>query len=252
MAVTPFSSDQLQGPIANKDIIGMAFDASTGKVLAVYRDTGDSDFLKCQVGTINGTDISFGSAVTINADDTDYFDVLYFPPKQQIAVVYNDSGNANYGTIVMGTISGTTISFDTPFVFRESAIKDVRLAYDVFSGKLIVSFKDSGNSDKGTAVVVDMADTITYTSFHGVLQETGTAGQTKKAVLPGGISDVHSGLTTGSTYYLQNTGTIGLTETNYPVGKAISTTQLLLFNTNIDPETNYDGSIDGGNSATTY
>lgn len=66
-------------------------------------------------------------------------------------------------------------------------------------------------------------------SLHGVLQETGTAGQSKKvSLMSRGISRIHSGLTPGSNYYLQSDGSISDVETIWPIGIALSDTDILL------------------------
>ena len=40
------------------------------------------------------------------------------PLNQKIVIAYRDNGNSNYGTAVVGTVSGTSISFGTPVVFE--------------------------------------------------------------------------------------------------------------------------------------
>lgn len=65
--------------------------------------------------------------------------------------------------------------------------------------------------------------------FHGILQETGTAGQIKNVALLGrGISRSHNSLVPGSDYYIQEDGNLGTTETRYPIGYARNTSSIVL------------------------
>jgi len=82
---------------------------------------------------------------------------------------------------------------------------------------------------------------------YGILQETGTAGQIKKAVGVGGVSSVHSGLTIGADYYFQTTSPfIDTTISNYYFGKAISATEIEVYlntgtyNTNVMVDEGYE------------
>ena len=62
----------------------------------------------------------------------------------------------------------------------------------------------------------------------GVLSETGTTGQTKDVVLFGGTVTGFTGETPGEKAYIQTTGAIGSTVTDYPAGRFISSTELYL------------------------
>ena len=44
--------------------------------------------------------------------------VVYDSTNNKVVVVYKDGNNNSYGTAAVGTVSGTSISFGTPVVFR--------------------------------------------------------------------------------------------------------------------------------------
>ena len=52
--------------------INSTFDSSNNKHVVVYYDGGNSNYGTALVGTISGTDISFGSEVVFNAASTSY------------------------------------------------------------------------------------------------------------------------------------------------------------------------------------
>ena len=57
--------------------------------------------------------------------------------------------NSDYGTAVVGTVSGTSISFGTPVVFESADISGISATFDSSNGKVVIAYMDSGNSDYG-------------------------------------------------------------------------------------------------------
>ena len=87
-------------------------------------------------------------------------------------------GNSNYGTGVVGTVSGTSISFGTPVVFEAAAITYPSATFDSSSNKVVIAYTDYDNSNYGTVIqgtvsgtaisygtaLVFNTDTTTFTS----------------------------------------------------------------------------------------
>jgi len=57
-----------------------------------------------------------------------------------------------YGTAIVGTVSGSSISFGSPTVFNSAFIDEMSATYDSTAGKVVIAFQDSGNFDYGTAI----------------------------------------------------------------------------------------------------
>jgi hypothetical protein len=87
----------------------------------------------------------------------------------------------------------------------------------------VVAYRDYGNSGYGTAVIGGTA----HTEMIGIAGESGTAGESVPVIIDG-VSDVHSGLTTGEVYYSDTSGNLTTTATDYKVGLAISESEILL------------------------
>ena len=107
------------------------------------------------------------------------------------------------------------------------------------SARFLVTYVDYGNSLAGTAILGQSAVTLSLTNmtaanFLGTSTAAYTNGQTAKIMLQGGISTNQTGLTIGSTYYVQGNGTFATSpDSTYLVpsvvaGKAVSATTLLL------------------------
>ncbi len=79
----------------------------------------------------------------------------------KLLVVYDDNGNSNYGTACILDISGSTITPGTPVVFESASVDLVRVSA-LSSTKAIVAYQDVGNTDYGTACILDISgSTIT-------------------------------------------------------------------------------------------
>ena len=212
--------------------ISAAFDSTNGKVVIAYQDDGNSSYGTAIVGTVSGTSISFGSAVVFeSATMSDYNAVAYDSNAGKVVIAYRDGGNSTYGTAIVGTVSGTSISFGTAVVF-ESAVTDYLSAtFDSTNNEVVIVYKDQGNSHYGTAVVFQNASTstnLTSENFIGFSDAAYTNGQTATIQIISSVDDAQSGLTTGSIHYVQNNGTLSTTAGNPSVvgGTALSSTQI--------------------------
>lgn len=139
--------------------IASTYDTDSQKIAVAYRDIGNSNFGTAVVGTVSGTSISFGSPSVYETSAVAYQAATYDANAQKTVIAYQDSGNSNFGTAVVGTVSGTSISFGTPVVFESAQVGWVSVAYDANAQKPVIAYQDSGNSNFGTAVVATVSGT---------------------------------------------------------------------------------------------
>ena len=102
----------------------------------------------------------------------------------------------------------------------------------------VMDFVASGTLPNGKAVVLKSDGTVelvtssnlTSTNFVGITAKAITSGATGKVTLQGGLSTNQTGLTVGSTYYVQTDGTVSTVSTAPAVniGKALNATTLKL------------------------
>jgi hypothetical protein len=225
--------------------IGMAFDPNTAnKFVVVCKDGSASNHGTAIVGTVSGTGITFGTKVKFNVGATADIAVQYDPnTANKFVVSYRDESNSHYGTAVVGTVSGTSITFGSENTFNAGNTSYTSVSFDPnTSGSFIVAYKDESNSNYGTAIVNQLANTVvtnnlTATNFLGTSTAAYTDGQTATIMLKGGVSTNQSGLTVGSTYYVQEDGTLATTADTISVvaGKALSATSLQLGGPEAEP-----------------
>ena len=107
-----------------------SYDANAQKVVIVYQDGGNSDYGTAVVGTISGTDITFGSSAVYLTAGPALMDIAYDTGAQKHLIVFQDGGNSNYTTGIVGTVSGTSISFGSKVAINNYNGTDISIAYD--------------------------------------------------------------------------------------------------------------------------
>ena len=122
----------------------VAYDANAQKVVIAYRDSGNSNYGTAVVGTVSGTTISFGTPVVYESAQANYTAIVYDANAQKVVIAYQDGDNSSSGTAIVGTVSGTSISFGSPTVFKNSNSTDIKATYDANAQKIVIIANHSG------------------------------------------------------------------------------------------------------------
>ena len=144
------------GPILS---ISSVFDTSTNKVVVFYSDYGNSQYGTAAVGTIDAGVISFGTPIVFNSADISFTSATFDSNANKTVVVYSDGGASSNGKAIVGTVSGTSISFGSEGTFNAAQTTNIGSTFDSTANKVVVAFRDDGNSDYGTAVVGTVSGT---------------------------------------------------------------------------------------------
>ena len=204
---------------ASTDSIAVSRLSPTDFVIT-YWDGGNSGSGTAIVGTVSGTTLSWGSESVFNAATTWDIAVSSLSPTDFV-VAYCDVGNSDYGTAIVGTVSGTTLSWGPESVFNAAETHYAAVS-SLSLPDFVVAYRDGGNSYYGTAIVGHLDKRLI-----GTARTAASGGETVPVIIDG-VSDMHSGLVPGQMYYLQEDGALGLTPTQNRVGLAISETALIL------------------------
>jgi hypothetical protein len=101
------------------------------------------------IGTVSGTSISLASSANFNGHTTTPV-VRYNPATaNQVILSYVDNANSQYGTSVIGTVSGNSISYATEYVYSSSSALGTRMDASK-TGIFVVVFGNLGKSIIGT------------------------------------------------------------------------------------------------------
>ena len=61
-------------------------------------------------------------------------------------IQYRDGGNSDYGTLVFGTVDGSSITFTSPTVFNTANTGANSSVFDSNANKVVIAYQDAGNS----------------------------------------------------------------------------------------------------------
>jgi hypothetical protein len=149
-----------------------SYDSINNKVVFNYNGTGN--YGTAVVGTISGTSISFGTPVVYASVATFDQSGAFDTNAGKVLIAYRDNSNADYGKGIVGTVSGTSISFGTATTFNTAETTRIDAVYDSSEQKIIIAFRDVGNSQYGKLI----AATISGTSVSFGAESTFNAGTT--------------------------------------------------------------------------
>ena len=204
------------------DNISAAYDPDTQQVIVAYREDGVAgDPGRAVVGTVSGTSITFGDAAEFSEDHVQYVSAGYDTVANKVVIAYRNRDNSDYGTVVAGSIDGTSLSFETPVVYSGTdAVLYIGASFNEAAGSFIISYRDVTSLD-GTAVAYQAS----YIQRYPVAD-----GDNASLDIIGSVSDNQLSLTAGEKYYVQTDGTLSTTAGTPSVlaGTAISATKLVV------------------------
>ena len=144
-----------------------AYDPDTNQTIFAWEDMGSSNYGKAVLGTLSGSgydEMTYGTTVTFDSSAIDSCKVVYDTSNDKAVVIYRDGSGGN-GALraVVGTISGTDISFGTPVQLAGGYTTDPGGLDACFAGgstnKVIVVFHHAGQGNRGYAAVLTVSGT---------------------------------------------------------------------------------------------
>jgi hypothetical protein len=140
------------------------------KFIIAYRD-GSTNQGTAIVGTVSGTTITFGSEYVFNPGTTSHLDIASDPNTGgKFIITYKDEDNSNYGTAVIGTVSGTTITFGSETVFHSAETNYCSVSWDPNNAnKFVLGYKKYWSGNPGVARIGTVSGTtITFGSEYNI------------------------------------------------------------------------------------
>ena len=214
---------------------GISYDSTSGKAVISFCKLSDASNGYALVATVSGTTPSFGTAVKFNDNGTTgTLANVYDPDQDKHIIVYTDREVTNDpGTAIEATVSGTILTFGSPVAFQSTLGPTwMAVTYDTSNNKSVAAYQV--NTGRGNAAVLSTGEAevnnLTTTNFLGIADEAMASSGSGSVVVQGGTVTGLSGLTIGSTYYIQGDAALATSAGTPSVkaGKAISTTSLLL------------------------
>ena len=212
-----------------------AFDSNSNKIVLAYNDEPDGYKGKCIIGTVSGTLISFGSPVVFESLNAYFHNPVTFDTNYNKIIVawMQDNGGTYTNKVAVGTVNGTSITFDSPVTFKSGYAQNATITYDANSQSVVIVYLNNTNSSYGTASVfqpVTVSSTLTSENFIGVSDATYSNGANATIQIIGSVDDAQTSLTAGQSYYVQGDNTLSTTADDPSVfaGTAVSATKLIV------------------------
>ena len=146
---------------SDNDSIAACFDSTNNRIVIVFRYGGDSNHGYARVGSLSGTTVSWGNPTEFNNANTGDISISFDSTAGKVVIGYFNYGNSQYGTAIVGTVSGTSISFGTAVVYNSQITRDNRAIYDSANDKTVIAFRDryETSNDFGLAIVGTISGT---------------------------------------------------------------------------------------------
>jgi len=181
---------------------------------------------------VTGTTINLGSAIQVTSSTSGDCDIGWDEINGRYLVI-------NAGQIYLykpnaATAATASVSLETSFSgggvgSQYNAVADI----NAFSGSYVTNTLGQawvGNQKKGQYV----SASSNVSNYIGCASEATSSGSTAKILVLGGISENQSGLSTNSTYYIDDLGNISTSAVSgREIGKALNSTKLLLTTSGI-------------------
>ena len=136
------------------------FDSNSNKIVVAYRDNATGlSYGKAVVGTVSGTTISFGAENAFSSAITAYISATFDSTNNKVVIAYQNTGNSSYGTAVVGTVSGTSISFGTATVFSSGSTLWISATFESATNKIVIAYRNASNLGYGTSIVGTVSST---------------------------------------------------------------------------------------------
>ena len=201
------------------DASSAVYDSNAQKLVICWNDYGTS--ANAVVGTVSGTSITFGSVANFtSANQLGSINTSYDTSAQKVVIVYSDNVNSEYGTAVVGTVSGTSISFGTPVVFNSSKANETTISYDSNANKHVIFYNRGFGADSKFIVGTVSGTSISFgpivQAYNGWGMETSSAydpNSDKVVVVFKNWSNSNYG--TSIVFQNANPNVTNLTSTNY-------------------------------------
>ena len=165
----------------------MAYDPDTQRIIGVSKDQSGSE-ARIHVGTVSGTDITWGANNAIDAGQPSYYPtVAYDTTNNKVVIQYETIGaqtKYKVGTVTGG--STNTISWSSEGTVSTTDYNNQEIFFDSFTERLVSFVRDS-NGDVYVASGSLSGSTITWTSFYKIEDDTVPNEYLTGVVLQNGI-----------------------------------------------------------------
>jgi hypothetical protein len=155
------------GNAVTAGVVSTTYDPDEQKIVTVYSDAGNSSYGTAVIGTMTSDNVlSYGTPVVFESASSNCLSACYDTTNNKVVIVYQDNGNSSYGTGIVGTVSGTSISFGTATAYTTHNSAANVCIFEPNSGKIVIATTARGGINKGYTYVGTVSGTgISFGSY---------------------------------------------------------------------------------------
>ena len=141
----------------------IGYDTTNDKVVVFFQNVSASSAGQAKVGVVSGNSISFPSSpTTFNGSSTEDITAVFNPDQGRFLVVYKNNGNSGRPTGIVGTVSGTTISFGSAATADSSTSSYLALTYNTTTNRYVFIYNDNNFTNVAVQLPTTSGTTVTF------------------------------------------------------------------------------------------
>jgi hypothetical protein len=153
------------------EYMSSCYDEANNRVVVAYRDSSDGTGYAV-VGSVSGTTLSWGTPVQFTSDSVSTnsqfpLSISYDKTAERVLIVW--SNNSNQPTGIVGSVSGTSISFGTPSTWSSNTANFLSSVYVESVNKHLICYQDQTESYYGRGVVATVTGASSNTVTFGTI-----------------------------------------------------------------------------------
>jgi hypothetical protein len=150
-----FGAAQVISATASSNYPSATYDTVNQKLVVAYSLGGSTDDGYAVVCSVSGTTITTGTPVLFSSGQVQFTSACFDPVNAKVVIVYRDGADTDNGKAVVGTVSGTSISFGTIVNFDTGVVNVPQIVYEPTSGKVVIAY----DNNSGFAIVGTISGT---------------------------------------------------------------------------------------------
>ncbi len=88
--------------------------------------------------------VTFGTDAVVEASDNQQIASVFDSTNNRIVVVYRRGADSDHGYAIVGSLSGTTVTWGSPTEFNNAGNTGLGISFDSTAGKVVIGYRDQG------------------------------------------------------------------------------------------------------------
>ena len=148
----------------------ISYNANANKFVIIYTDSDNSYYLMARVGTVSGTNVTFGTAITLSSSNMNAKSraITYDKLRGRHMVAFADAASSSYCRVASLSISGTDLTIDSNTTIGGTNATSISCTYHDDAEFSILTYGRSSTTTNVAKVLIDASGNISATYLGGL------------------------------------------------------------------------------------